>query len=90
MWHRSSPAASPLPAKNVFAGGFDEAVPPEGSPPPPSDGRSWNGPPLHGKTLSRESAEWSCDAVGWLAATVADSAAHVGIRTPALLTVVRA
>ncbi|MEU8886659.1 hypothetical protein [Streptomyces sp. NPDC048442] len=49
----------------------------------------WNGPPLHGMTLDGELAEWSCDAVGWLAATIADSAAQLGVRTPLLLTVVR-
>ncbi|MGW6243988.1 hypothetical protein [Streptomyces roseolus] len=78
------------PDQNVFAGGLDEAVPPEGFPLPPFDDRFWNGPPLHGMTLSGELAEWSCDAVGWLAATVADSAAHIGVRTPVLFTVARA
>lgn len=34
-------------------------------------------------------AEWSCDAVGWLAATVADSAAQLGIHTPVLFTVLQ-
>ncbi|GGR13616.1 hypothetical protein [Streptomyces roseolus] len=78
------------PDQNVFTGGLDEAVPPGGFPPPPFDDRFWNGPPRHGMTLSGELAEWSCDAVGWLAATVADSAAHLGIRTPVLFTVARA
>ncbi|MFJ4869866.1 hypothetical protein [Streptomyces sp. NPDC088757] len=78
------------PDQNVFAGGLDEAFPPGGFPAPPFDDRFWNGPPLHGMTLSGELAEWSCDAVGWLAATVADSAAHIGIRTPVLFTVARA
>ncbi|MFF5704040.1 hypothetical protein ACFY7H_16265 [Streptomyces sp. NPDC012794] len=41
-------------------------------------------------TFSGELAEWSCDAVGRLAATAADAAAHIGIRTPVLFTVVRA
>ncbi|MEV0783302.1 hypothetical protein AB0I52_10015 [Streptomyces sp. NPDC050423] len=57
-------------------------------PPPFADG-FWNGPPLHGMTLRGELAEWSCDAVGWLAATIADSASHLGVRTPLLLSVVR-
>ncbi|MGW6392542.1 hypothetical protein ACWFR1_18990 [Streptomyces sp. NPDC055103] len=78
------------PDQNVFTGGLDEVVPPGSFPPPPFDDRFWNGPPLHGMTLSGELAEWSCDAVGWLAATVADSAAHIGIRTPVLFTVARA
>jgi hypothetical protein len=47
----------------------------------------WNGPPLHGMTLRGELAEWSCDAIGWLAATVADCAARLGVRSPLLLTV---
>ncbi|MGW2671093.1 hypothetical protein ACWC5F_23930 [Streptomyces sp. NPDC001272] len=77
------------PDQTVFAGGIDEALPLGDFPAPPFDDRFWNGPPLHGMTLSGELAEWSCDAVGWLAATVADAAAHIGIRTPVLFTVVR-
>lgn len=57
--------------------------------PPPFADEFWNGPPLHGMTLQGDLAEWSCDAVGWLAATIADSAAHLGVRTPLLLSVVR-
>ncbi len=56
---------------------------------PPFADAFWNGPPLHGLTLRGELVEWSCDAVGWLAATVADSAAQLGVRTPLLLSVVR-
>ncbi|MFI6545496.1 hypothetical protein ACIBO9_19860 [Streptomyces prunicolor] len=41
----------------------------------------------HGMTLRGELAEWSCDAVGWLAATVADCAARLGVRSPLSLTV---
>lgn len=77
------------PDQNVFAGGIDEVFPPGGFPAPPFDDRFWNGPPLHAMTLSGELAEWSCDAIGWLAATVADSAAHIGIHTPVLFTIVR-
>ncbi|MGW1520462.1 hypothetical protein [Streptomyces sp. NPDC002287] len=77
------------PDQTVFAGGIDEALPLGDFPAPPFDDRFWNGPPLHGMTMSGELAEWSCDAVGWLAATVADAAAHIGIRTPVLFTVVR-
>lgn len=40
-------------------------------------------------TFPGELAEWSCDAIGWLAATIADSAAHLGVRTPLMLTVAR-
>ncbi|MFD8012774.1 hypothetical protein [Streptomyces sp. NPDC058955] len=77
------------PDQNVFAGEIDEVFPPGGFPTPPFDDHFWNGPPLHGMTLSGELAEWSCDAIGWLAATVADSAARIGIHTPVLFTIVR-
>ncbi len=93
----SIPAVAPRLARclshldqNVFAGGAGDDVPPGDFPAPPFDDRFWNGPPRHGMTLSGELAEWSCDAVGWLAETVADSAAHLGIRTPLLLTAARA
>lgn len=78
-----------LPDQNVFMGGPDERVSPDNFPAPPFDDLFWNGPPLHGMTVSGELAEWSCDAVGWLAETVADSAAHLGVHSPLLLTVVR-
>jgi hypothetical protein len=58
--------------------------------PPPFDDSFWNGPPLHGVVLRGELAEWSCDAVGWLAEVVADSVAQLGVRSPLLLTVTRA
>ena len=58
--------------------------------PPPITDSSWNGPPLHGVVLRGELAEWSCDAIGWLAEAIADSAAQLGVRSPLLLTVTRA
>jgi hypothetical protein len=58
--------------------------------PPPFDDSSWNGPPLHGVVLRGGLAEWSCDAIGWLAEVVADSVARLGVRSPLLLTVTRA
>jgi hypothetical protein len=58
--------------------------------PPPITDRSWNGPPLHGVVLHGELAEWSCDAIGWLAEVIADCAARLGVRSPLLLTVTRA
>lgn len=58
--------------------------------PPLFDDISWNGPPLHGVVLCGKLAEWSCDAIGWLAEVVADSAAQLGVRSPLLLTVTRA
>lgn len=57
---------------------------------PPFDDSFWNGPPLHGVLLRGALAEWSCDAIGWLAEIVADSAAQLGVRSPLLLTVTRA
>lgn len=41
--------------------------------PPPFEDSFRNGPPLHGVVLRGELAEWSCDAVGWLAEVIADS-----------------
>ncbi|MET8830479.1 hypothetical protein ABZX40_34335 [Streptomyces sp. NPDC004610] len=76
--------------QNVFAGGLDDSAPPDFFPAPPFDDRFWNGPPLHGASLSGALAEWSCDAVGWLAEVVADSAARLGVHVPLLLTVARA
>ncbi|MDG4767878.1 hypothetical protein O7632_27845 [Solwaraspora sp. WMMD406] len=59
-------------------------------PPPPFDDSLWNGPPGYAVALRGTLAEWSCDAVGWLAEVVADRAANVGVRSPLLLTVTRA
>jgi len=56
---------------------------------PPFDDRLWNGPPAHRATFGGVLAEWSLDAVGWLAAFLADVAAGHGIATPLLLTVTR-
>ncbi|MEU8764597.1 hypothetical protein [Streptomyces sp. NPDC048659] len=82
--------ARALVDQQVFAGTLDEHAGPEGFPAPPFDDRFWNGPPRHGMTLSGELAEWSCDAIGWLAATTADATAALGIAAPVLFTVVRA
>ncbi|NEB38905.1 hypothetical protein [Streptomyces sp. SID14515] len=76
--------------QGVFVGAADQRIPLDSFPTPPFDDRFWGGPPMHGIVLSGELAEWSCDAVGWLAETVADSAAHLGIRSPLLFTVARA
>ena len=72
--------------QNVFVRGSHEAAGRDDVVPPPFDDSFWNGPPLHGVTLRGELAEWSCDAIGWLAEVVADCAAHLGIRSPLLLT----
>ncbi|MEU3749795.1 MULTISPECIES: hypothetical protein [Streptomyces] len=75
--------------QDVFVCGADDLADPDNVPAPLFDDSFWNGPPLHGRTLPGELAEWSCDAVGWLAEAVADSAAHLGVHTPLLLTVTR-
>ncbi|GAA3489001.1 hypothetical protein [Streptomyces cremeus] len=75
--------------QKVFLPSGSESADKDVTPSPPFAGEFRNGPPLHGLTLRGELAEWSCDAVGWLAATIADSAAQLGVRTPLLLSVVR-
>lgn len=72
--------------QDVFTCGDDVTVRGDALPPLFHDS-FWNGPPLHGTTLRGELAEWSCDAVGWLAAAVADCAARLGVRSPLLFTV---
>jgi len=57
--------------------------------PAPFDHAVWNGSALHGRVRSGELAEWSCDAIGWLAEIVADAAAQLGVRSPPRLTVSR-
>ncbi|MCF2529125.1 hypothetical protein [Yinghuangia soli] len=59
------------------------------APPPPTHDSLWAGPPRHGIAFEGESAEWSGDAAGWLAATVADAAARAEIRVPLLITLAR-
>lgn len=56
---------------------------------PPFDDTFWNGPPLHRAMFSGELAEWSLDALGWLAGFLADLSVRSGATTPLLLTVVR-
>ncbi|MEV5531491.1 hypothetical protein [Streptomyces prunicolor] len=73
--------------QDVFTCGGDDVTARGDALPPPFHDSFWNGPPLHGMTLRGELAEWSCDAVGWLAATVADCAARLGVRSPLLFTV---
>jgi hypothetical protein len=59
------------------------------TPAPLFDDSFWNGPPVHGVTLRGTLAEWSCDAVGWLGATLADCAALADVRKPLLYTATR-
>jgi hypothetical protein len=76
--------------QDVFVGRSHEMADRDAVLPPPFDDSFWNGPPLHGVVLRGELAEWSCDAVGWLAEVVADSVAQLGVRSPLLITVTRA
>ncbi|WP_106432361.1 hypothetical protein [Streptomyces sp. LaPpAH-108] len=73
--------------QGLFGFRADGAAAPD--PAPPFDDSFWNGPSRHALTLRGELPEWSCDAVGWVAETVADCAARLGVRTPLLLTVTR-
>lgn len=76
--------------RDVFICGSHDVAGRDAVPSPPFDDSFWNGPPLHGVVLRGELAEWSCDAIGWLAEVVADSVAQLGVRSPLLLTVTRA
>lgn len=57
--------------------------------PAPFDDSFWGGPPEHGVVWRGELAEWSCDAIGWLAEVAADLAAGLGVRSPLLFTAQR-
>ncbi|MFE1348029.1 hypothetical protein [Streptomyces sp. NPDC058757] len=63
--------------QDVFRCGGAEGAAGDRTPPPPFHDDFQNGPPLHG-----ELAEWSCDAIGRPAETLADTAARLGARTP--------
>ncbi|MGW8375205.1 hypothetical protein [Streptomyces sp. ODS28] len=60
-----------------------------GSIPPPFGDALWNGPSGRALVLEGELCEWSTDAIGWLAEAIADCTAHLGARTPLLLTITR-
>ncbi|GAB3274283.1 hypothetical protein [Parasphingorhabdus pacifica] len=75
--------------QDVFVCRYHGLTEREAVPPPPFDDRFWNGPPRHGAVLRGELAEWSCDAVGWLAAAVADATARLAVRSPLLLSLTR-
>ncbi len=49
----------------------------------------WLGPARHRATFHGALAEWSLDALGWLAAFLADAGSRHGVDTPLLLTAVR-
>lgn len=57
--------------------------------PAPVDDSFWPGPPHHRVTFHGTLAEWSPDAIGWLAGFLADLGARLGVHTPVLLTVLR-
>lgn len=73
-----------------FVGRYYEVVGRDAVLPAPFDDSLWNGPSRHGVVLRGELVEWSCDAIGWLAEVIADSVAQLGVRSPLLLTVMRA
>ncbi|MFB6615159.1 hypothetical protein ACIGFK_19525 [Streptomyces sp. NPDC085524] len=75
--------------QDVFVTRSGEPAGPDDATPPPFDDSFWNGPPRHGITLRGDLAEWSCEAVGWLAETVADCAGRLGVHSPLLLSVTR-
>ncbi|GAB3473769.1 hypothetical protein [Amycolatopsis cihanbeyliensis] len=50
----------------------------------------WNGPPGNRVTFEGTVAEWSPDALGWVAALLAEGAARNGVTTPVVLTAGRA
>jgi hypothetical protein len=66
-------------------------VAPEGDDEPPPDVTDalWGGPVRHQLKLTGTLVEWSLDAVGWLAAFVAEAAARHGVAAPLFLTVDR-
>jgi len=94
--HRFSPAAAQHLVdrlgtlnQDVFTPGAHGASVPDLIPQPPFDDRLWNGPPGNGVSLSGQLAEWSCDAIGWLAELIGDIAAQIHTASPLLLTVTR-
>ncbi|MEV7414939.1 hypothetical protein [Streptomyces sp. NPDC089919] len=54
---------------------------------PPFHPTWWNGPAPDGATLLGELAEWSLDAIGWTAETLADLTAALGVRSALLFTI---
>ena len=76
--------------QDVFTYRSHDTTDRRGVPPPPFDDSHWNGPALHGVTLHGDLAEWSCEAVGWLAEVVADCLSRSGLRAPVLFTATRA
>ncbi|MGI8307420.1 hypothetical protein [Saccharopolyspora hattusasensis] len=56
---------------------------------PPFDDSFWNGPSQHAVTFHGTLAEWSLDAVGWLAGLLADLSARHDVATPLLFTASR-
>ncbi|MFD6069094.1 MULTISPECIES: hypothetical protein [Amycolatopsis] len=57
---------------------------------PPFDDDFWNGPPQHAVTFHGTLAEWTPDAVGWLAGLLADLSARHDVDGPLLFTASRA
>lgn len=76
-------------SRNVFVRTSDTYITSETAPPPLFGDSFWNGPPSHGLTLQGELSEWSVDAIGWVSEVIAELSAHLGIRSPLLVTVTR-
>ncbi|SFQ59208.1 hypothetical protein SAMN05421810_11093 [Amycolatopsis arida] len=53
---------------------------------PPLDDTFWSGPPRHRASVTGALAEWSLDALGWLAGLLAEGLARHGVTTPVVLT----
>ncbi|QBI53963.1 hypothetical protein [Streptomonospora litoralis] len=49
----------------------------------------WEGPARHQAAFTGRLVEWSYEALGWVAAYVAESVLQQGVRTPVLLTIRR-
>ncbi|WP_182543084.1 hypothetical protein [Halosaccharopolyspora lacisalsi] len=56
---------------------------------PPVIDQVWNGPPCHRVTVHGTLVSWSLDALGWLAAFLAEAGAQHGVSTPTLITASR-
>ncbi|WP_017623833.1 hypothetical protein [Nocardiopsis chromatogenes] len=76
--------------QDVFLCNSSQAVGQEAVPPTPFDDAFWNGPPVHSLALRGGLAEWSLEAVGWLAEAVVDIASGLGVRSPLFFTATRA
>ncbi|WP_293780997.1 hypothetical protein [uncultured Aeromicrobium sp.] len=61
----------------------------EGAIQPMFDDSFWNGPPVHRIGTGGTLVEWSLDAIGWFAETLAEVLASLGCTTPVIVTLRR-